>query len=118
MYPQEIKLTTKVGNDERRLIPINFCPFKLVNDYIDNREEVLSSAEEFFVFRGRIPVTTAHARKLLKDLLTKLGLNPSFYGMHSFRIGHCTDMIKFGATIEEAKRAGQWKLSAVYKYLR
>ena len=118
-YPQEIKIMAKEqGSMGRKLIQRNFCPFDLVRHYMHTRRQVTLCTEQFFVFKDKSPISANHARNLLKISISNLGLNPEFYGMHSFRIGRCSDMIKYGATIEEAKRAGWWKSNAVYKYLR
>ena len=116
--PQKIKLTSnkseKTGNYAHR----NFCPFQLVQDYVTARGPYGDDEEQFFVFRDKTMVTAAHTRSLLKLTLQKIGLNHSLYGMHSLRVGRCSDLIKFNYDIEEVRRMGRWANNVVYKYIR
>ena len=63
----------------------------------------------FFVFRDKSPVTPDNARKVLKECLMHLGLDPLMYGMHSLRVGRTTDLIKYHYSIEEVKAMGRWR---------
>ena len=118
-YLQEIRITTN-ENYNNGAVRRNFCPFRILNNYIRCRQavSVLSRDKQLFIFGDKTPVSAEVARKFLRTLLNRLGLNGNLYGMHSFRIGRCSDMIKFGATLEQAKKAGRWKSNAVYRCLR
>ena len=89
-------------------------------DFIEVRGSYLDDAEPFFIFRDRTPVTTDHARKLLRKMLCSFGLEAEaeLYDMHSLRIGRASDLIKQNYSIEQVKRMGHWKSNAVYKYIR
>ena len=64
------------------------------------------------------PVTVEQARNVLKQCLTNIGLDPYNYGMHSFRVGHTSDLIKYNYSLEELKKMGRWCSNTVYKYIR
>ena len=81
------------------------------------RGHYIDLQEPLFIFPDRSPVKQWQARRVLKDLLTSLDLDASLYGMHSFRIGHATDMYKFGYSVETIKKWGRWHSNAVYRYL-
>ena len=78
----------------------------------------MDESEPLFVFRDRNPVTADNARKILKESLRSLGLNPETYDMHSLRIGRTSDLIKFKYAIDEVKEMGRWKSNVIYKYIR
>ena len=120
-YPQEIKIIANKINKKaiKCHAERNFCPFVLIGNYIALRDENIEDTEPFFIFRDGSPVMLAQARRLLKQLLSNLGLNEKLYDMHSLRIGRCSDMVnKLGFSIEEAKRLGWWKSSCVFRYIR
>ena len=55
---------------------------------------------------------------MLYTILKRLNLEPGLYGMHSFRIGRATDLIKFNYSIEEVKLMGRWRSNVIFKYIR
>ena len=120
--PQNIKIVSNDNEQKDKFVNRNFCPLKLLHNYIIARTEKLSNfiteGKQFFVYVDGSPVLASHARFLLKSMLHDLGLNEQLYGMHSLRIGHCSDLIKVGYSVAEVKVFGQWKSSAVYRYIR
>ena len=72
----------------------------------------------FFVFKDNSPVTPKHARMLLKCILNQLTLDHTLYGMHSFRIGRTTDLIKLNYSIDEVKLMGRWKSNVIFKNIK
>ena len=83
------------------------------------RGSVTDSSEQFFIFSDGSPVSDYHARDIMKLIISRLGLNPTMYGMHSYRIGRTSDLInKFHLDLELVKRIGHWRSSAIYKYIR
>ena len=116
--PQKIKLTAnhieKSGQYRKR----HFCPFKLTREFILVRGDYVSDEEQFFIFRDRSPVTAYHARTILKTVLNNIGLDSNNYGMHSFRIGRTTDLIKLGYSVDEVKMLGRWRSNVIYKYIK
>ena len=120
MRPQKVKITSNKYNPVMRKQNIrrNFDPFEILADYISAHGGYASLDENFFIFKGKIPVEAVAARKLLKELIAALGLNADLYDMHSLRIGRATDLIKYTYSIDEVKRLGRWRSNIVYKYVR
>ena len=118
MRPQSIKITSNNVEKADFYKNRNFCPFELVKRYIHMRGDYDSNQDQFFVFRDQSPVTPDQVRIVLRGCLEALGLDPTIYGMHSFRIGRTTDLIKANYSIEEVKRMGRWRSNTVYKYIR
>ena len=116
--PQKIKITSNRSEKSGHYLHRNFCPFQLMRNYIKHRGDYDSDSEQFFIFGDKSPVSADHARKLLKEVLKTLGLDPSVYGMHSLRIGRTSDLIKFQYSITEVKLLGCWRSNVIYKYIR
>ena len=114
--PQKIMITSNRGEASGNYLHRNFCPFKLLQKYVamtgqyDNAQE-----DQFFIFYDGSPVLPSHARQILKQVLTKLGLDSTLYGMHSLRIGRTSDLIKYNYSIDQVKRMGRWRSNVVYK---
>ena len=70
---------------------------------MDIRGAYIKDNEQLFVFSDRSLVVPHHARKVLKELITAIGLNPAIYGMHSLRVGRTSDLIKYGYSVEEVR---------------
>ena len=113
--PQKIKITSKATESRGNYRSRYFCPFQLARNYMSLRGSFVSPWEPFFIYRDGTPVTPSNARTVLKNILTRLGLDEEYYGMHSFRIGRTSDLVKFHYSIEEVKILGRWKSSIVYK---
>ena len=115
-FPQKIKIKA-ASNSE--IVERFFCPFKLMRKYLSTRGGYRDDSEQFFIFRDRSPVKAEQVRKVLRDLLTKLGLQATLYNTHSFRIGKATEMLAAHFSISEIMRAGRWRTpSTVLKYLK
>ena len=102
----------------RQVKPTIFCPYDWTRKYIQMRQKIQRDDEQIFVFRDGTPLQAQHLRKLLKETLKHLELDPNLYDTHSFRIGRATDLFKAGVDIKKIKQLGRWKSNAVYKYLR
>ena len=89
-----------------------------MRNYIKVRGDYQNDDQQFFIFKDRTPVMATHARSLLKETLFNLGLNLAYYGMHSFRIGRTTDLIKYNYSIEQVKIMGRWRSNVIFKYIR
>ena len=117
-YPQKIKISAN-DNCSQYFSNRYFCPFKLTNDYLRIRGAFRDRNKQFFIFSDRLPVTAQNASTVLRQAITGIGLEVSSYGMHSFCIGRTSDLInKFHKSLEEVTRAGRWKSSAVYRYIK
>ena len=114
--PQKIKITE--SQTRKQQIHRHFCPFKVLNEFISVRGSTIQSDEEhFFIYKDRTPVCVSKARSLLKLVLHNLGLNENLYGLHSLRIGRCTDLMKFNYEVSVIKRLARLRSNVVYKYL-
>ena len=115
--PQKIKIQA-LGESEEFRSHRFFCPFQLVREFLLIRGGYESEFENLFIFRDKCNVQQNHVRSLHKELLSKLNLEPSNYGFHSFRVGRTVDMAKMKISLEKIKEAGRWQSNAVYRYLK
>ena len=118
MKPQKIKVTSNLTEKSGFYAQRHFCPFQLMHNSMFRRGEYDGNDEHFFVFKDGSSVTPDQARQVLRTCLSALGLNQSVYGMHSFRMGRTTDLIKYNYSIEEVKRMGRWHSYIVYSYIK
>ena len=116
--PQKIKIVSNKNERSGRYLHRNFCPFKLLRDYLKKRGGYKNNYEPLFIMKDKSPITPPMARTLLRECIKKLSLDELNYDMHSLRIGRTCDLIKFHYSIEEVKRMGRWKSNAIYKYIR
>ena len=126
-YPQKIRVTVNENYDSgfryntraSNMVKRYFCPFDLLHKYLTVRGEFDEDSDPLFIFRGGAVVMPSHARQMLRKCLKQLGLNENLYDLHSLCIGRASDMVhKFHYSVEEVKRAGRWKSSCVYRYIR
>ena len=114
--PQRVKITALPTTEKNS--KMNFCPFKIIIEYMKIRGSYFDENEQFFILTDRSPIQPQQIRKILRELLTAIGLNSSLYDVHSFRIGRTCDLEKFGYGIETIKSMGRWKSNAIYRYLK
>ena len=113
--PQEIKISSNASKLSNR----QFCPFKSSREYLAIRGNYNSDKDPFFIFRDQNPVRPPHVRKVLRETLSGVNLNPRLYDTHSFRIGHATEMLLTQKlSIAQVKIAGRWRSNTVFKYIR
>ena len=115
-YPQRVKITSTDKNlsSKRRF----FYLFRTSRDFLTLRGNYVNDSDPFLVFRDNTPVLPHHARRVLQEALTAININHTLYNFHSLRIGRCSDLFKYGISVEKIKQAGHWKSNAVYKYIR
>ena len=113
--PQFVRISSVKGK-HKEIVP-KYCPFKIINDYIDSRGDCKTGEEPFFVLSDHSAITPSQIRKLLKTLLLRIGVDPSLYSFHSFRGGRSVDLLKMKIPIPVIQRLGRWRSSAVYTYL-
>ena len=112
--PQKVKISVNTNYKVQF-----FCPFKISREYLALRGNYHCDEDPFFIFWDHEPVTPPHVRKVLRDSLKAIDLSPDLYGLHSFHIGHASNMInKFGYNLDQVKSAGRWWSNVVYKYIR
>ena len=115
--PQTVKICG--GNNGYRITKNRkYCPFEILQEYVKNRPTCRNINEPFFIFSDRSPVKPTHLRQLLKTILKRIGVDPSLYGFHSFRIGRGTDLYSAKISVETIRKLGRWRSGAVYSYLR
>ena len=119
--PQYIKISMVSNSSTNPLWSgKRFCPYDLINQYLKVRggRRPNCVTEPFFIFQDKTPVTPSHMRKTLHLMLSQIGLEPENYGTHSFRIGHCVDLLKLSVSIKCIKFLGRWWSNAVFEYLK
>ena len=117
--PQQIRISPTANTFNILSKKKHFCPFDTTSDYLEARGRgYFTLDEQFFIFADRSPVTDVNVRRTLRLALAGIGLDPSLYDTHSFRIGRATDLQKMGCPLETIKHIGRWRSNAVYKYLR
>ena len=95
-----------------------FCPIDWTNRYIQLRQPIEHTEENFFLLSDGSPLKGNMLRSLLRDIIDDFGPQSNLYDTHSFRIGRATDLFKLKVDIETIKQLGRWKSNSVYKYLK
>ena len=121
--PQIIKITSTNKLSSCQDYPTNlggsgYCPYDLLDRYITMRNPAHNLNELFFVFSDNSRVTPNHFRNMLKQSLENAGYDKTLFGCHSFRIGHCGDLLKIGLSVESIKKIGRWRSKAVFRYFK
>ncbi|CAG2231714.1 unnamed protein product [Mytilus edulis] len=80
----------------------------------------LASSPAFLVLSGRKtkPVSYNMLQNFLKNIVEKIGLDPTQYSSHSFRRGGATWAFQCGVSSELIQLQGDWKSDAYKLYLR
>ena len=107
MRPQKIKTTSNSYDRTGNYLKRHFCPFKLMRDYIKLRGNYLEDNEQFLVHRDVSPVTPNQVRQVFKTIITRISLDHTVYGLHSFHIGRTTDLIKYNYSLEQVRIMGR-----------
>ena len=117
--PQIIKISSKDGAHRTTQISMQqYCPYSLLNNYLDCRTKKRTDNENFFIFSDGSKVNAYHARNLLKKILLHLQIDASLYCFQAFHTGRATDLMHMGLSIETIKKLGRSKSNAIYTYLR
>ena len=97
------------------------CPVKVIKNYITKGRIVRN---EEFLFRSvtwrktngsyrlknkNKPISYSTTRHDMLDMLTKIGLDPNLYGLHSARSGGATSAANLGVRDRLFQRHGRWK---------
>jgi len=100
---------------KRPNLPTAHCPVAAIAQYL-----LLRGSHEgmFFMLQCKRPLTKHAFNILLARTITCLGLDPSRYKAHSFRIGAATTAALHGVTDEKIQLLGRWKSNAFRKYIR
>ena len=120
--PQIIKISASDRDNKQTMVPhpqsLAFCPFTLLENYLQARKPRKSDSEPFFVFQDRTPVSPANFRNILDELLKHNHFDARLYSSQGFRAGRTTDLYELGVSVETIKKLGRWSSSAVNTYLR
>ena len=115
-HPQEIKITANQNYNSRKTF---FCPFALSRTFLSMRGDYIDEKDPFFVFHDQQPVKPSHVRRVLKNAIKTLDLDPNLYNCHSFRTGRASDMLRNSKySITQVKVAGRWRSNVVFKYIK
>ena len=96
-----------------------YCPFKLLRNYLQLRKKRRNNEEQFFVFYDRTPVTAVQFRSILRSLLSRVGFDYTFYGSHSICTGRTGDLLDQGIEWGVLCKLGRRKMNgAIYTYLK
>lgn len=105
--------------DTFRWLNTRYCPFTIVNNYIQIRNASDHPEEPFFVFGTNTPVKEGHFRRILKKLIKAAGYSSDSFNTHSFRIGRANHlMYKLNFAVDRIKLKGRWVSDAIWKYFR
>ena len=106
---QSIHLTKRLH------LPTAFCPVAAIAKY-----RLLRGSQEgmFFILGCKRPLTKCVFNTLLARSISWVGLDPSRYKAHSFRIGAATTAALQGVSDEKIQLLGRWKSGAFRKYIR
>ena len=120
--PQMVKISNHRINshnyNRNREVSKEYCPYRILRNYINIRPKYLNCMEPFFVFRDRSAVAPDHMRQTLKLILKLGGFREDFYNIQSFRSGRAVDLESMNVSIESIKSMGRWASNSVFTYLR
>ena len=95
--------------------PCASCPVHWLKQYLAYRGP---DGKNLYQFRDGKLVTRDHVMTVLRKALVFLGMDPSKYGTHSFRVGQCTDLAMGGYTDAQLRQIGRWRSDAFRLYVR
>ena len=78
-HPQMIKLNSTAASGKGKHRRNKFCPYTVINSYIQRCPHAISEYEQFFVFADWTPVLPDQVRGLLRQLISRLGLKVQIY---------------------------------------
>lgn len=114
--PQYVKFDTH--DSQSYLNNKHFCPFEIVDQFLQARGPKLSDSDPLFVFTDNSPVKPYQLSAVLKRGLNRLGIDSTEFGTHSLRIGHATQLDHRHISLDVIRRRGRWKSNIIYRYLR
>ena len=99
--PQEITISE---SEPPHSFKKNFCPFKVIREYLCMRGGYITDDEAFFIYSDRSSIWLDQMRVVLRTCLSNMGLNSHLYDCHSLRIRRGSDLLyKFKFSIEKIK---------------
>lgn len=105
--------------DAFKWINTKYCPFTILQKFIEVRDQIAQGSEQFFVFKNNIPIKEGQFRRVLKKLIKLAGYNADSYNTHSFRIGRANHlMYKLNFSVSRIQLKGRWISGAIWNYFR
>ena len=93
----------------------NICPVRVLKRYM---RESLTATGPLFYSKNEKPLTQKTFRSQLGSVLEVLGLPPSSYPPHAFRIGAASYAASIGLSDAEIRQLGRWRSGAFLGYIR
>lgn len=94
------------------------CPVRALQAYIQSFGTATMATGPLFQFLNGRPVSSSFVAEQLKKLIGFIGLDPSLYTNHSFRIGAATNLASLGHSEHYIKKMGRWNSNAMQRYIR
>jgi len=94
---------------------LTFCPVAHLEGHLTQRGD---GKGYFFMHPNLSPISRSQFVASLNAALSFIGLRPSVYKGHSFRIGAATLAYQLGKSDTQIRALGRWKSNAFLKYLR
>lgn len=91
------------------------CPVLHMQSYLSMRG---NNTGYLFIHPDGTPVSRSQFTDVLNNALSFIGLSPTSYKGHSFRIGSCTWHMEQGFTDTQLRSLGRWRSNAFLKYIR
>ena len=92
------------------------CPIKSMRRYWQNRRKISHNLPLFILDNGGY-LTREKLAFTLKELLQDLGMEPSHFSTHSFRIGATTTAARMGIQDSLIQQLGRWSSDAYRRYI-
>lgn len=122
--PSHVKITFKTYKHSSHRTPTillqkdtqhNSCPVRTLQEYLRLRG---TQSGPLFMTQNHIPIDRSAFSSTLKTTVRAIGLDPSNYNTHSFRIGRATQLAQDHHTDATIRSAGRWRSSAYLQYIR
>ena len=97
------------------------CPVNLLADYLAVRvtsSKCTKASVPLFVQDNGNPVSSSLFATTLRDCILSLGLDPTSFKSHSWRIGAASWAASRGFSDDHIRKLGRWKSDAFKKYIR
>ena len=91
------------------------CPVLALQNYI---ELFKPNKGPLFQFINGTPVTHTFVVNKLACILKFIGMNPTSYKGHSFRIGAATHAANLGFSETYIRKMGRWNSNAIHRYIK
>ena len=94
------------------------CAYCAMAQFISQKTLYNDKTSPLFIFPNGTHITKNLLSKTIKLYMSRIGLDPSSYSGHSFRIGGATTMASRNFADWEIKMGGRWSSEAYQRYIR